>query len=166
VDCVVALAQLKTVTLAISSVTRRGNSAFITVCPNIIPNALSLQQQNNFFTVVPASADTNNIAFINQWLSTVESGCVTVGVNYNTFPVQSAVFLAVNAQVLASSYLSIGYTADASSFVSAAVNINLAATPANVVPPSNAAATAATGSSGLPAQTLNSIKAKDDGDRL
>ena len=138
VDCVVALAQLKTVTLSISSVTRRGNSAFITVCPNIIPNGLSSQQVNNFFTVVPASADANNIAYINQWLSLVDTGCVSVGVNYNSFPVQSAVFLAVNAQVLASSYLSIGFTADASSFVSAAVNINLAATPDNVVPPSNA----------------------------
>jgi len=99
---------------------------------------LSLQQQNNFFTVVPASADTNNVAYINQWLSSVDSGCVTVGVNYNSFPVQSAVFLAVNAQSLASSYLSIGYTADASSFVSAGININLPATPANVIPPSNA----------------------------
>ena len=156
-DCVVALAQLKSVTLSISSVTKRGNSAFITVCPNIIPNGLSLTQQNNFFTVVPASADTNNVAYINQWLSTIDSGCVTVGVNYNSFPVQSAVFLAVNAQSLASSYLSIGFTADASSFVSAAVNINLPATPANVVPPSNAIAISANTAASVPLAYARSI---------
>ena len=149
-DCIVALAQLRSITLSVSSVTKRGNTAFITVCPNIIPNGLSLTQQNNFFTVVPASADTNNVAYINQWVSTVDNGCVTVGVNYNTFPVQSTVFLAINAQSLASSYLSIGYTADASSFVSAAVNINLAATPANVIPPSNAIFNTASSTSDVP----------------
>jgi hypothetical protein len=135
---VLALAQLNNVNLTISSVTKRGNTAYITVCPNIVPNGLSPQQQGSFFTVVPAAADQGNIAYINQWLSTVNPGCVTVGVNYNAFPAQSAVFLAVNAQILASSYLSIGYTASASSFVSASININLPATPANVVPPSNA----------------------------
>lgn len=136
-DCVRTLAQLKSLALSIKSVTKRGNTAFITVCPTIIPNGLSSQQQNNFFTVVPATSDKDNVAFVNQWLSTVDSGCVTVGVNYNTFPTQSAVFLAVNAQLLASTYLSIGFSADSSSFVSAAVNINLPATPAAVVPPSN-----------------------------
>ena len=130
--------------LQIKSTSKRGNSAFITVCPNIIPNGLSPQQKNSFFTVIPSKADQANVAYINQWLSTIDSGCVTVAINYNSFPAQSAVFLAVNAQLLASTYMSIGYKADASSFVSAAVNINLPQTPANVVPPANAVATKAT----------------------
>ena len=142
-DCVKAIGQLQGLSLKIKSTSKRGNTAFITVCPNILPNGLSSQQKNNFFTVVPAKAQQNSVAYINQWLSTVDSGCVTVGVNYNSFPAQSAIFLAVNAQLLASTYMSIGYKADASSFVSAAININLPQTPANVVPPSNAQASSA-----------------------
>ena len=163
-DCVKTLAQLKTLTLAIKSATKRGNTAYITVCPNILPNGLSPQQQNNFFTVVPATADKSNVAYVNQWLSIVDQGCVTVGVNYNTFPVQSAVFLAINAQLLASSYLSIGYTADASSFVSAAVNINLPETPSSVVPPSNAAA--ATASTASQAKLAYAIRIDDMNNKL
>jgi hypothetical protein len=146
---VVALAQLHTLTLSVQAVSRRGNSAYITVCPNIIPNGLSPTQRSSFFLVVPASADKNNVAYINQWVSTTNSSCVVVGVNYNTFPTQSAVFLAVNAQVLASSYAAIGYTADASSFVSASVNIGLPASPASLVVPSNVANDQATTSDAL-----------------
>jgi hypothetical protein len=160
-DCVKSLSQLKSLTLSIKSVTKRGNSAYITVCPSILPNGLSPQQQNNFFTVVPATADKSNVAYVNQWLSTVDAGCVTVGVNYNSFPTQSAVFLAVNAQLLASSYLSMGYSADSSSFVSAAVNINLQATPAAVVPPSNAMASPANSRASLPAVLANRLSAVD-----
>ena len=137
-DCVKTLAQLQQLKLTIKSVTKRGNTAFITIKPSIIPNGLSPQQQNNFFTVVPAAADKANIAFVNQWLSTVEQGAVTIAVNYNSLPLKSAVFIAINGQLLTSSYSSIGYNADASSFVSAAVNINLPATPDNVFPPNNA----------------------------
>jgi hypothetical protein len=157
-DCVKSLNQLKSLTLSIKSISKRGNTAYITVCPNIIPNGLSPQQQNNFFTVVPATADKANVAYVNQWLSTVDTGCVSVGVNYNAFPVQSAVFLAVNAQLLASSYMSIGYSADATSFVSAAVNINLPETPAQVVAPANAVSRAVSTQEGLPAVTANALK--------
>ena len=161
-DCVKAIGQLQSLKLQIKSTSKRGNSAFITVCPNIIPNGLSPQQKNNFFTVVPAKADQANVAYINQWLSTVDSGCVTVAINYNSFPAQSAVFLAVNAQLLASTYLSIGYKADASSFVSAAVNINLPQTPANVIPPTNAEATRAKAPGSVDAITGNMFQSADD----
>jgi len=154
-DCVKAIGQLKGLSLKIKSTSKRGNTAFITVCPNIIPNGLSSQQKNNFFTVVPAKAEQANVAYINQWLSTVDSGCVTVGVNYNSFPAQSAIFLAINAQLLTSTYMSIGYKADASSFVSAAININLPQTPANVIPPSNAQATSASTKGSVDAATFS-----------
>lgn len=150
------MAQLKQLKLTIKSVTKRGNTAFITIKPSIIPNGLSPQQQNNFFTVVPAAADKDNIAFVNQWLSTVEAGSVTVAVNYNRLPLKSAVFIAINGQLLTSSYSSIGYNADASSFVSAAVNINLPATPNNVIPPSNAIKSPA--GEGLSAVAYNAAK--------
>jgi len=149
-DCVVAINQLRQLTLTVKSSSRRGNTAFVTVCPSIIPNGLSTQQQNNFFTVVPAAADKANVAYIQQWLSTVDTGCVTVGINYNTFPSQSAVYIAVNAQLLANTYISIGYTADsASSYVSATISTNLPTTPSAVVPPSNAAFAQASSSSGV-----------------
>ena len=143
--------------LTLKSTSKRGNTAFVTVCPNIIPNGLSPQQRNNFFTVVPIKADQANVAFINQWLSTVDTGCVSVAINYNSFPAQSAVFLAINAQLMASSYMSIGYKADTTSFVSAPININMPETPANVVPPSNAAATLATQEGHLDAVTANTF---------
>ena len=55
--------------------------------------------------------------------------------------------------------MSIGYKADASSFVSAAVNINLPQTPANVVPPANAVATKATAAGQTDAVTYKSLSA-------
>ena len=160
-DCVKAIGQLQSLKLQIKSTSKRGNSAFITVCPNIIPNGLSPQQKNSFFTVIPSKADQANVAYINQWLSTIDSGCVTVAINYNSFPAQSAVFLAVNAQLLASTYMSIGYKADASSFVSAAVNINLPQTPANVIPPANAVATKALTRSQMDPVSYNMFNKKD-----
>jgi hypothetical protein len=161
-DCVKATGQLSSISLNIKSVSKRGNTAFATVCPNIIPNGLSPQQQNNFFSVIPAAADKANVAYINQWLSTIDNGCVTVGINYNSFPTSSAAYIAVNSQLLGSSYMSIGYLADSSSFVSVAVNINLPTAPDSLIPPANSAATRATQSgqiplaarSGLPADIL------------
>lgn len=159
-DCVKTIGQLSALTLKIKSSSKRGNSAFVTVCPNIIPNGLSLQQQNNFFIVMPATADQSNVAYINQWLSTVDSGCVTVGINYSKFPTQSVVYLAVNAEILASSYTSIGYKADATSFVSASININLPTTPNTVFPPSNAVNSGASSTGAL--SYMSAIKISND----
>ena len=156
-DCVKAIGKLESLSLTLKSTSKRGNTAFVTVCPNIIPNGLSPQQKNNFFTVVPIKADQANVAYINQWLSTVDTGCVSVAINYNSFPAQSAVFLAINAQLMASSYMSIGYKADTASYVSAPININMPETPANVVPPSNAAAAFATKQGSLDAVTANTF---------
>ena len=150
VDCTKTLAELKKLTLTVKASSKRGNTAYVTVCPNIIPNGLSPQQQNNFFSVVPASADKANVAYVTQWLSTIDQGCVTVAVNYNQFPVQSLIFLAVNAQLLAGSYSSIGYTADASSFVSAAVNVGLPAAPASLTIPSSVSNSRANAQADLP----------------
>jgi hypothetical protein len=130
-DCVVVTAQLQKVTISVKSVSRRDNVAFITVGLNIIPNGLSPSQKNAFFLVVPNTGD--KVSYVNQWQS--DANDVIVAVTYATFPTQTAVFLSVNAQQLASSYSSIGYTADASSFVSAAVNIGLATAPASLTIP-------------------------------
>ena len=168
-DCVKAINQLKQLSLTVKSSSKRGNTAFVTVCPSILPNGLSPQQQNNFFTVVPAAADKANVAYIQQWLSTVDSGCVTIAVNYNTFPSQSAIYIAVNAQLLANTFMSIGYTADsASSYVSATISTNLPATPDSVVPPSNAAFAQASAASdvNIVASIAFSLKASSQGDRL
>lgn len=121
------------------SVYKRDNIAFVTVGLNIIPNGLSPTQKNSFFLVVPNTGD--KISYVNQWQ--VDANTVTVAVTYATFPTQTAVFLAVNAQLLSNSYSSIGYTADASSFVSASINIGLAQAPASLIIPSNAANTGA-----------------------
>ena len=164
-DCVKAISQLKQLSLTVKSASKRGNTAFVTVCPSILPNGLSPQQQNNFFTVVPAAADKANVAYIQQWLSTVDNGCVTVAVNYNSFPAQSAVYIAVNAQLLANTYLSIGYSADsASSFVSATISTNLPAAPNSVAAPSNAAYTAATtgGADAITNSMMRSVFRDDD----
>jgi hypothetical protein len=128
---VVVTAQLQKVTISVKSVSRRDNVAFITVGLNIIPNGLSPSQKNAFFLVVPNTGD--KVSYVNQWQS--DANDVIVAVTYATFPTQTAVFLSVNAQQLASSYSSIGYTADASSFVSAAVNIGLATAPASLTIP-------------------------------
>lgn len=126
--------QLQKIILTIQNVCRRGNVAFITVGLNIIPNGLSPTQKNAFFLVVPNTGD--KVSYVNQWQ--VDANDVIVAVTYATFPTQTAVFLAVNGQQLASSYASIGYIADSSSFVSAAINIGLSPAPASLVIPSNA----------------------------
>jgi hypothetical protein len=133
-DCVVTVSQLQKVTLTVRGVSRRNNVAFITVGLNIIPNGLSPTQKNSFFLVVPNTGD--KVSFVNQWQS--DATTVIVAVTYSTFPTQSAVFLSVNAQQLASTYSSIGYAADATSFVSAAVNIGLANAPDSLIVPSSA----------------------------
>lgn len=133
-DCVVTVSQLQKVTLTVRGVSRRNNVAFITVGLNIIPNGLSPTQKNSFFLVVPNTGD--KVSFVNQWQS--DASTVIVAVTYSTFPTQSAVFLSVNAQQLASTYSSIGYAADATSFVSAAVNIGLANAPDSLIVPSSA----------------------------
>ena len=58
--------------------------------------------------------------------------------------------------------MSIGYKADASSFVSAAVNINLPQTPANVVPPANAVAIKATTTGSANAQLYKALEGEQD----
>ena len=93
--------------------------------------------------MIPNTGD--KLTFVNQWQS--DPTTVIVAVTYATFPTQSAVFLSVNAQQLASTYSSIGYAADATSFVSAAVNIGLTNAPDSLVVPSSATNAAATGAS-------------------
>jgi hypothetical protein len=101
---------------------------------NILPNGLSPNQKNSFFIVVPNQGD--QISFVNQWQ--VDANTVTVAVTYSSFPTQTAVFLAVNGQLLANSYSSIGYTADQSSFVSASINVGLSPAPVTLVVPASA----------------------------
>jgi hypothetical protein len=122
-------------------VSKRDNVAFITVGLNIIPNGLSPTQKNAFFLVVPNSGD--KVSYVNQWQA--DANNVIVAVTYATFPTQTAIFLAINAQQLASAYSSIGYTADSSSFVSGAVNIGLSAAPSSLIIPSAAASIPADG---------------------
>lgn len=87
--------------------------------------------------VVPNTGD--KVSFVNQWQA--DATTVIVAVTYSTFPTQSAVFLSVNAQQLASTYSSIGYAADATSFVSAAVNIGLSNAPDSLTVPSSSSNT-------------------------
>ena len=136
-DCVKTLAQLKKLNLKVNGVTRRDNIAFVRVEPNIIPNGLSVSQRSNFFLVVPNSGDS--IQFVNQWINPDNTNEVIVAITYENFPTQSAVFLAINAEQLANAYSSIGYTADASSFVSASINVGLPAAPASLQIPRSAA---------------------------
>ena len=135
-DCVKTVNQLKKLTLKVGSVTRRDNIAFVPVQPNIIPNGLSMTQRGSFFLVVPNNND--KISFVNQWINPDNTNEIYVAITYETFPTQSAVFLAINAEQLANAYSSIGYTADASSFVSASINVGLPATPASVQIPRSA----------------------------
>jgi len=157
-DCVVTLAQLKKLSLNVQSVSRRDNVAFVTVCSNIIPNGLSPTQKNAFFQVVPNQND--KVSYVNQFISSSDSNCVVVAITYVTFPTQSAVFLTINAQQLASSYSSIGYSADASTYVSASVNIGLATAPATLVIPASATNSVQTATSAIASILLST--ASDD----
>lgn len=153
-DCVLTTTQLQKVTLSVKNVSKRDNVAFITVGLNIIPNGLSPSQKNTFFLVVPNSGD--KVSYVNQWQ--VDASNFIVAVTYATFPTQTAVFLAVNGQQVASSYSSIGYTADSSSFVSAAVNIGLAAAPESVKIPSTSSFSSAGTIQELPATFAKSAQ--------
>jgi hypothetical protein len=138
----------------VTNVARRDNVAFVTVKLNIVPNGLSPTQKSSFFLVVPNQGDKIN--FVNQWQ--VDANTFTVAITYATFPTQTAVFLAINAQLLANSYTSIGYTADASSFVSASINVGLATAPASLTIPASTSAIAANSVNSVPAQVANSMR--------
>lgn len=135
-DCVVTLNKLQKVVLTVQNVCRRDNVAFVTVCPNILPNGLTVAQRNNFFQVVPNQND--KVTLVNQFISSTSPNCVVVAVTYATFPTQSSLFLTVNSVQLASAYSSIGYTTDSSTFVSASINVGLNAAPATLTIPANA----------------------------
>lgn len=150
------MTQLKKLTLKVTGVSRRDNVAFVRVQPNIIPNGLSPNQKGNFFLVVPNSGD--KISYVSQWLNPNDPSEVIVAVTYATFPTQSAVFLAVNAQQLANSYSAIGYTADASSFVSAAVTVGLPAAPSTLTIPNNAIKKSIVNTAELPVQMAKEIE--------
>lgn len=139
-DCVLGSGQLTALTLNIVSVTRRDNTAFIIVGLNVVPNGLTTAQASKFFLVVPNKGD--NCTYINQWIGS-DPNTVVVAATYQNFPLQSALFLAVNAQILAQTYASIGYTANSNSFVSATISQNLGAAPAYLNTPSYSIANAA-----------------------
>jgi hypothetical protein len=141
--------------MTLSSVSRRSNTAFVTVCLNIVPNGLTNAQINQFFLVIPNTNDV--VTSVNQWISSDNSKCVVAAVNYQTFPTSSAVFLAVNAQLLANSYSSIGYTADGTSFISASVSINSPQAPSTLTIPATASNSVASNSNQVPTITLNSM---------
>lgn len=147
--------QLKKLTLKINSVSRRDNVAFIRVEPNIIPNGLSPTQRGSFFLVVPNSGD--RITFVNQWINPENPAEVLVAVTYASFPTQSAVFLAVNAQQLASSYSAIGFSADASSFVSAVVTLSTPTAPSSLQIPTSSINTPSSSISSVPVQLASKI---------
>jgi hypothetical protein len=153
----VTTTQLQKVILSVKNVCKRDNIAFITVGLNIIPNGLSPSQKNAFFLVVPNSGD--KVSYVNQWQ--VDGSNFIVAVTYATFPTQTAVFLAVNGQQLASSYSSIGYTADSSSFVSAAVNVGLAPAPNTLTVPSSASYAGVSATEVLPTIFANKAKELD-----
>ena len=103
---------------------------------NFIPNGLSPLQRSNFFLIVPSSGD--KVSFVNQWQP--DSTTVMVAINYAQFPLKSTAYLAINARQLASSYASIGYTADSNSFVSASISTNNANCPSSLVVPASTSA--------------------------
>lgn len=157
-DCVVTVAQLQKVTLSVTNVARRDNIAFVTVKLNIVPNGLSPTQKSSFFLVVPNQGDM--ISYVNQWQ--VDATSFTVAITYATFPTQTAVFLAINAQLLANSYTSIGYTADASSFVSASINVGLATAPSSLVIPASTSAIQANSVSNIAGPLAFNIQTAQD----
>jgi hypothetical protein len=120
----------------VKNVCRRNNVAFVTIGVNIIPNGLSPTQKSSFFLVVPNSGDKIN--FVYQWQ--LDASTFVVAITYATFPTQTAVFLSINSQLLANSYSSIGYNADASSFVSASINVGLSPAPDSLVIPAGTSA--------------------------
>ncbi len=152
-DCVVVVAQLQKTVLTVKNVCRRNNVAFVTVGLNIIPNGLSPTQKSSFFLVVPNGKDKIN--FVYQWQ--LDANTFVVAITYDTFPTQTAVFLSINSQLLASSYSSIGYNADASSFVSASINIGLAPAPDSLTIPAAATANIASDKSTLSAVALSRL---------
>jgi hypothetical protein len=144
----------------VKNVCRRNNVAFVTIGLNIIPNGLSPTQRASFFLVVPNGKDTIN--FVYQWQ--LDPQTYVVAITYATFPTQTAVFLSINSQLLASSYSAIGYNADTSSFVSASINVGLSPAPDSLVIPSTTSAVEANTASGLNAVAFSRLS--DIADRL
>ena len=117
------LANLKEVAITQSSIFRRNNTVFIGVSVSIIPNGLTADQLNNFFIVIPSTA--NKIVRVNQWKDATQT-LIWVAIEYETFPAVSTVFLALNAEKLGTALANVGYTASENSFLSVIVSTSIA----------------------------------------
>jgi hypothetical protein len=94
-DCVVILTNLRTLTLAQSSISRRDTTVFISIRLEIIPNGLSSNQINNFFIVVPSVND--KVVKVNQWQDATDRNVAWIAAQYETIPAQSTLFITLNA---------------------------------------------------------------------
>lgn len=134
-DCVIQLTNLQTITLTQTSISKRGNTVFISIRLPIIPNGLTSAQQNSFFIVIPSANDT--VVLVNQWLDTTDNTLAWVAIQYATIPTLSTVFITINAQLLATAFANVGYIAG-DNFLSVSISQSVATTPASVQIPASA----------------------------
>lgn len=147
-DCVVALSNLKTVTLAQSSISKRDTTVFISIKLSLIPNGLTSTQINSFFIVVPSIADT--VVKTNQWQDASDNTVAWIAIQYNQIPTLSTAFITINAQILANSYANVGYTAG-DNFLAVSISQAIATTPSSVNIPASATNSNADPASKIPA---------------
>lgn len=140
-DCVLRVANLREITMTQTALSRRINTVFVTIRTSIIPNGLTREQQNGFFTVVASAND--RISRVNQWAG-AEANTVIVAVEYASFPVStSTLFVALNAGLLSTSLANVGYTASENSFLSVVISNGIATAPSTLMVPASATNNAA-----------------------
>jgi hypothetical protein len=124
-----------------TALSRRNNTVFVTIRTSIIPNGLTREQQNGFFTVVASAND--RISRVNQWAG-AEANTVIVAVEYASFPVStSTLFVALNAGLLSTSLANVGFTASENSFLSVVISNGIATAPSTLMVPASATNNAA-----------------------
>jgi len=129
------LSNLQTITLAQSSISKRDTTIFISIKLPLIPNGLTSNQINNFFIVVPSASDT--VVKVNQWQDATDKTVAWVAIQYQSIPSLSTAFITLNAQILASSYANVGYTAG-DNFLAISISQAVGTTPSTVVIPASA----------------------------
>lgn len=144
-----------------NALSRRGSTVFVSVKLSIIPNGLSNDQKNSFFTVVPSINDKVNK--VNQWISSTDANTVIVAVDYATFPTStSTLFIAINAAILSTSYANVGYTATENSFLSVVISNSISTAPSTLTVPLSSTAVGvndfvAVGTNGRKMKALKSL---------
>ncbi len=118
---------------------KRGTSVIVRLSLPAIPPNLTQNQRNRFFDVKQSNS-VNTIVSVTQWVPDNLSNKVFVMVNYASIDGSTFLFLSVNARVMSSPYVPLGYFLNDKSYRAVSVFQTMEDAPASIQVPISAVA--------------------------